>query len=122
MSGFKDLVAADICKVFLDLNGFAELRTIIYDGETYQDIPIVLSGAKEQDRRKRVDDHAEGLFMVSAVLHCAAEDLGGKRPKKGSRIRINNEEGGGGFFRDYYVASAANEMGMLRVELEAIDQ
>lgn len=116
------MLAADIHNVFLNTEEFADKRTIRYDGEEYQDIPIVLSGLKEKDRRQLVSDHVQGLYLVSAVLHCALEDLGGKQPEKGQRIRINDEEGGGGFFREFYVASSVCELGMLRVELEAIDE
>ena len=42
--------------------------------------------------------------------------------ERGQRIRINDQEGGGGFFREFYVASSVCEMGMLRVELEAVDE
>lgn len=122
MSGFKDMVAADIHNVFLNTEEFAELRTIRYDGEEYVDIPIVLTGLKEQDRRQLQSDHVQGLYLVTSVLHCALSDLGGKQPEKGGRIEINDEEGGGGFFRRFYVASSVCEMGMLRVELEAIDE
>ena len=114
---FKDMVAEDIQNVFLNLDEFAEKRTVEYDGERYEDIPIVLSGLKEKDRRQLVaTDHVQGLYMVSSVLHCSINDLSGKR------IRINDEEGGGGFFREFYVASSTCELGMLRVELEAIDE
>ena len=122
MSNFKDMVAADNRGVFLNLSEFAELRTVKYDGETYTDIPIVLSGLKEKDRRSLVNDHTQGLYQVTSVLHCAASDLGGNKPEKGQRIKINDEEGGGGFFFEFYVASSVCEMGMLRVELEAIDE
>lgn len=119
---FKDMVAADIHSVFLNTEEFAEKRTIRYDGEEYQDIPIVLSGLKEKDRRQLESDHVQGLFLVSSVLHCALADLGGNQPEKGQRISINDEEGGGGFFREFYVASSVCELGMLRVELEAVDE
>jgi len=119
---FKDMVAADIHGVFLNLAEFGEKRTVKYDDEIYTDIPIVLSGLKEKDRRQIVSDHAQGLYMVHAVLHCAMSDLGGNQPEKGTRIKINDREGGGGFFREFYVASSVCEMGMLRVELEAIDE
>lgn len=127
MSGFKDMVAADIRNVFLNTEEYAELRTVIYDGATYdgpehKGIPIVLTGLKEQDRRQLVSDHVQGLYLVSSVLHCAIDDLGGNQPEKGTRIKINDQEGGGGFFREYYVASSVCEMGMLRVELEAVDE
>ncbi len=119
---FKDMLANDIRNVFLNVEEFAEKRTVEYDVERYEDIPIVLSGLKEKDRRQLVTDHVQGLYLVSSVLHCALEDLGGKQPEKGQRIRINDEEGGGGFFREFYVASSVCELGMLRVELEAIDE
>ncbi len=119
---FKDMVARDIKNVFLNTSEFAEKRTLEYDGERYEDIPIVLSGLKEKDRRQLVSDHVQGLYLVSLVLHCAIEDLGGRQPEKGARIKINDEEGGGGFFREFYVASSVCELGMLRVELEAIDE
>lgn len=127
MSGFKDMVAADIRNVFLNTEEYAELRTIIYDGTTYdgpehKGIPVVLTGLKEQDRRQLVSDHVQGLYLVSSVLHCAIDDLGGNQPEKGTRIKINDQEGGGGFFREFYVASSVCEMGMLRIELEAIDE
>ena len=122
MSGFKDMVAADNQSVFLNLSEFAEKRTIKYDGEVYEDIPIVLTGMKEKDRRQLMRDHAQGLYLVSSVLHCAMSDLGGKQPEKGTRIKINDREGGGGFFREFYVAASVCEIGMLRVELEAIDE
>ena len=122
MSGFKDMAAADNQSVFLNLGEFAEKRTIKYDGGIYEDIPIVLTGMKEKDRRQLMRDHAQGLYLVSSVLHCAMSDLGGKQPEKGTRIKINDREGGGGFFREFYVAASVCEIGMLRVELEAIDE
>lgn len=122
MSGFKDMVAADNQSVFLNLGEFAEKRTIKYDGEVYEDIPIVLTGMKEKDRRQLMRDHAQGLYLVSSVLHCAMSDLGGKQPEKGTRIKINDREGGGGFFREFYVAASVCEIGMLHIELEAIDE
>lgn len=122
MSAFKDMVARDIHNVFLDTNFFGEKRTVEYDGERYEDIPVVLMEAEEKDRSKLEDDHVQGLYFVSDTLQCALSDLGGKLPEKGQRLRINAEEGGGGFFREFYVASSVCELGMLRVELEAIGE
>jgi hypothetical protein len=121
MSGFKDKVARDVKKVFLNLDKFGELRTISYDGETFEDIPVVMSGLKEKDRTQTVSDHVQGLYLVTATLHCAVEDLRGIQPEKGTRIKINDQEGSG-YFREYYIASSVCEMGMLRVELEAISE
>ena len=119
---FKDMVAGDIHGVFLNLDEFAEKRTVKFDGDTFTDIPIVLSGLKERDRKQLVADHIQGLYLVSTVLHCAITDLNGKQPEKGQRIKINDREGGGGFFQEFYVSSSVVEMGMLRAELREIDE
>lgn len=119
---FKDMVAADNKAVFMNLGEFAEKRTVKFDGDVFVDIPIVLTGLKEQDRRQLTGDHAQGLYLVTSVLHCALSDVGGKQPEKGQRILINDEEGGGGFFQPFFVASSVVEMGMLRVELEEISE
>lgn len=121
MSGFRDMVAADIKSTFLNVAEFAEIRTVIYDGETYPGIPIVITGLKEQARRQLEGDHVQGLYRVTSVMHCALDDLGGKQPEKGTRIRIQDDEDGV-FFREYYVATSICQMGMLRVELEAIEE
>ncbi len=118
---FRDMLAADIHSVFMNSNEFAETRTVKYDGVTYTDIPIVLSGVTEQERRKPLaHDYAQGLFLVTGVLSCAAADLGGVLPEHGQRIQINDREGGGGFFKMYTVAASTCSMGMLRVELTTI--
>ncbi len=117
---FKEMAAVDIHSVFLNPEEFAEKRTVEYDGERYEDIPVVLSGLHEKDRRQLASDHVQGLYLVSTVLHCALSDLCGHQPEKGQRIRVRGE--GGGFFREFYVASSVCEMGMLRGELEAINE
>lgn len=119
---FKDSVASDVGHVFLNVGEFADKRTVEYDGERYVDIPIVLTGLKEQDRSQSQSDHAQGLFRVTSVLHCALSDLGGHQPEKGMRMRINEREGDGGFFQTFYVAASVVEHGMIRCELEAIDE
>ena len=81
MSGFKDMVARDNFGVFLNCDEFAEKRTVKYDGATYEDIPIVLSGLKEKDRRQLMSDHAQGLYIVSSGAGAAYQDQrpGGRR-------------------------------------------
>ena len=121
MSGLKDMVAADNAAVFMNAGEFAEIRTIIYDGSSYIDIPIVLTKLKEKDRRQLVTDHVQGLYLVTTVLHCKLSDIGGELPEKGQYIKINDEEGGEYFYR-YRVAASGCSMGMVRAELEAIDE
>lgn len=116
---FKDMVAADIKAVFLNLDEFGEPRTIIYDGETYRGIPVVLTGRKEAERTQLADDHAQGIYQASHVLFCSLDDLDGNQPEQGTRLRISDEDG---FLRTYYVAASDCEMGMVRAELEVLDE
>lgn len=125
MSGFKDMLNRDIHKAFLNVDEFAERRTVKYDGETYdgsehEGIPVVLIGPVDKEREQLKDDHVQGLHLVTHTLYCALEDLGGKLPKQGKSIQINTREDGK-FFRKYYIAASALEVGMLHVELEEMD-
>lgn len=121
MSKFKDMVKRDIHKVFLNTSEFAEKRAVRYDGEEYPDIPVVLEGPVREKRDRLTDDHVRGLHMMTAVLYCAQEDMGGKVPKQGASLEIATREGGR-FFQKYYVVASTSHMGMLHVELEAMAQ
>ena len=128
-SGFAEMITEDNKSVFLNAEEFGAKRTIRYDGETYEDIPVVLNGNMQQNRfHARKDptgqptqDHMQGIYLASCVLHCSLSDLGGNRPEKGACLSISDEDDNA-FFRDYYVAASNIEMGMLRVELEAMDE
>lgn len=115
------MVQDDIKEVFLNKDEFADLHTVIYDGERYEDIPIVITGVTEKNRRKVVRDHGDriqGFYMVTTVIHVAVSDLNGVVPEKGMKIQIND----GSFFDQYTIVSCNNDLGMLRIELEAIDE
>lgn len=118
---FKDCVAADIHKVFLNTGEFAQRRTVRYDGMEYPDVPLVLEELVQEQRDRLTDDHVGGLHRITAVLYCARADLGGKTPKQGAGLEIAAREGGR-FFQKYYIVSSACGMGMLEVRLEAVAQ
>lgn len=123
MSQFKDMVKSDIKAIFLNDNEFAERRTVIYDGTTYRDILIVLTGAEENERvNVKEIDHMQGIYEVSRILYCDEADLDGNQPEQGTRIRINDREGGGGYFEDFTVVSSICEEGLLEIELGAFRQ
>jgi len=86
---FKEAIQRDIYEVFLNENEFAEWHTVLYDGETCEDIPLVLEGPDELERQPVSagsgvgggrSDSAAGLYQVSVILHCATAYLGGKQP------------------------------------------
>ena len=121
---FKDCAAADIHAAFLNPMEHAEVRTIRYDGVTYEDIPVIESGPKEGKRSSVVQmqhDFGQGLFKRTIILYVAEKDLGGFKPEQGSALSMNDEEGGT-FFHKYRVAESGTEMGMFKLKLEEVDE
>lgn len=120
---FKDMIGEDIANVFLNTDEFAEIRTVKYNGKVYEDIPIVLTKAKEMKRPVTVNDHAEGIHKVTATVHISLSDLNGVIPEQKQAICINDGEAlGKPFFRKYNILTSDCEMGMLVLELEAFDE
>lgn len=122
---FKDQVMRDNKSVFCNPDEFAESLTVVYEGVTYagaedKGIPAVLTRAKEKDRKQlRDDDYAEGIYRVNATMHFALEDLDGIKPEKGSKLRISED---GEYYQTYYIVTSACQMGMVILELEAMDE
>lgn len=113
---FKEAVSHDVRGVFLNLEEFAGLHTIKYDGKVYADIPVSLQDVEQTERRQMKDDHLPGIFKAKSVLYCAREDIGGKVPEQGTWLEINDGKNPK-FFNRYQVGSSGVEMGMVRVEL-----
>jgi len=118
---FKDRVSRDVDKVFLDTRFFAENRTIRYNDAEYPDIPVSLQETGEDERQSKADDHAQGFYLVRAVLFCAQSDLAGILPEQGTWLEINSPDAPD-FFERFRVISSFCEMGMLRIELEVAGQ
>lgn len=115
---FKDLVAADNVNVFMNADEFAEVHDIRYDYAWYRDVTCTITQLKEQDRTTKMRDHGQGIYLVTAIFHCPLEALDGIVPEKGTKIGISDDD----FTKDYYVAESSCSMGMIRLELEALDE
>jgi hypothetical protein len=123
MNAFKKMVETDNKNVFLNASEFAEPHTIIYNGVTYSEIPVLLTKVKEVDRQAPTADHAQGLYRVTSILHVALPDMDRIIPEKGQRIKIDDGEAmGNPYFTEHTIASSSCEMGMICQELEAIDE
>lgn len=121
---FKQCAAAEIEKAFLNPDEFADLRTVIYDGVTFEDIPVIEVGPKEDKRSPVVQmqhDFAQGLYKRSITLYCAEKDLQGVKPEQGTHLSMNEKQGGT-FFHKFRVAESTTEMGMYRMKLEEVDE
>ncbi len=123
---FRNMISADLHKVFLNTDGFAEKRIIRYDGPVYDGpehdgIPVVLSGQKLSELPKKDNDHTQGLYLVTDTLRCALSDLGGNQPEPEQNLEIS-EPDDAAFFRRYRVVSSFCKFGMLQIELEALEE
>jgi len=118
--GFRDMVEADNLRTFLDISTFGEIRTVVFDGDEYEGIQCVISQMKEQDRVTVMSDHEHGIYRVSAVFHCVLGDIGGHIPENGRKFGIYDPDDK--FLREYYVGQSSCDHGMVRLELEALDE
>lgn len=106
-SAFKDLVAADVSNVFLNLQEFAELRAV-----NGREMPTVLDDNELLERDKiHAGTHADGLYSARRLLYVAKADFG-PRPACGALLMLER--------RTYRVRSCTEEAGMLAIELEAV--
>ncbi len=121
---FKQCTAIDVEKAFLNPNEYAEVRTVIYDGVTYENITVIEIGPKEGKRSSVVQmqhDFGQGLYKRTIILYVAEKDMSGVKPEQGSMLSMN-EKKSGTFFHKYRVAESAMEMGMYRMRLEEVDE
>lgn len=123
MMSFKETVQADIKRVFLNENEFAEKHTVVYDGESFENIPVVLTKIKESKHAAVPAKGVEGIHKISAVVHISLSDLSGREPEQKQIISIDDGEAAGEpFYQKYKIITTDVKMGMVSLELEAFDE
>lgn len=117
---FKDEVERDIRAVFLNDEEFAEKHTIKYNGRVYNDVPTII--IKAQEKEKNIQN-VQSLNAIYATLQVNETDLAGSFPEPRQYIEIDNGTAcGEPFFERYKIATVDCAMGMLIIELEALDE
>jgi len=116
---FKNMVKQDIQAVFLNLDEFAEVTPVVYDGRDYN-IPVVIDNDEDRDRRQNQTSNditpgrnAPGLFVAGIRAFISFKDLG-IVPNKNTQITIDGVE--------YNITKSADEMGMIVLELEELNE
>ena len=119
----RDIVESDNSGVFLSLDDFADLHTVVYNGVTYANIKILLTKRKQSEMSVPSADSMQGLYQVSAVAHISLADMDSNIPEQGQQIQIDDGTAlGKPFFKKYAVISSRCAMGMIVLDLEAIDE
>lgn len=112
---FKAQILKDL-KVFHNPGEFGTMTNIWYCGERYT-VPIVIDHEAAQERKKKIDDHGEGINQIEALVYMSLDDLGFV-PKKDRTIEI--EEAGA--VNMYRITKADHEDGEIILELGAYDE
>lgn len=104
MSGFKDMVAADIDNVFLNEDEFAETHTL--EGNTC--VCVITN-----DRTKRVTRSARNFSGLHGDFLCVVVKTSSlqREPKQGENFRVDSKL--------YKMASCTEDMGVYTIQLAA---
>ena len=111
MSGFKEMVASDIDKVFLNLDEFAEEHDL--NGTTCSCILQDVSVAEDLSIDQQMAQSYPGLYGSRLLVNCKTADLP-ESPVTDQRFRVDG--------RLYIVESCDSDMGMLTIQLIANDR
>jgi hypothetical protein len=112
---FKAQLVSDM-KVFHNPAEMAHITNIWYLENPYT-VPAVIDHTGAEDRNKKDNDHAEGIYRANCLVYIALCDLGFV-PKKDRNIEI--EEAGA--VNLYRIEKADCEDGEIILELELLDE
>ena len=105
MSAFKDIIAADVHRTFLNIDEFSDLHTI-----NGREMPCQVDSNEQIEREKRFNQHMDGVYLNQKLIYVASSDYGAL-PKQGSLITMDG--------RKYLVADAIEEDGVYSITLDA---
>lgn len=103
--GFKDVIKADVHKVFLNVEEFSDTHVI-----NGVEIPVQIDSNEQIEREKRFNQNMDGIYKNQKLIYVAASDFG-PMPKQGSILTMDK--------RTYRVADAIDEGGIYSITLEA---
>lgn len=109
---FKEALTADLKNTFHNNNEFAQPSTVYYDGESFDSLPVVITGISKE-RKKNASDHETELFIneVKAFINTADMPL---ELRKNHNIEINGI--------DYSIIEVKEDLGQYVLTLEVIDE
>lgn len=103
--GFKDVIKADVHRVFLNVDEFSDMHTI-----NGVEMPVQIDSNEQIEREKRFNQNMDGIYKNQKLIYVSASDFG-PMPKQGSVLIMDK--------RTYRVADAIDEGGIYSITLEA---
>lgn len=109
MSAFKDQIASDNNKVFINLDEFSDVH--IVNGK---EMPVQIDSNEMIDREKRYQYkrslYADGVFLKELLMYVKASDFG-KLPAVGRTLTLDG--------KTYIISDAIDEVGIYSISLQA---
>ena len=105
MRAFKEIIAEDVHRVFLNVDEFSDMHNI-----NGTDMPAQIDTNEQIEREKRMNQSADGVYLNQKLVYVAASDFG-PMPKQGSVLKLDG--------RTYRVADAVDEYGVYSITIEA---
>lgn len=106
MSAFKDAVAADIKRTFINALEFADLHDI----NGTEVLAVVDRDVLEERNARSYAEYAEGVYSAQIKVYVDAADMP-NRPVRGALFRLDGER--------YLVDECGENMGVLEITIEA---
>ena len=111
MMNFKEALQKDL-STFHNVNEFAKHCTVYYDGDTYINIPVVITG-ESKERKTGGTDHETLLFLQERKAFIKAADME-KIPRKNHAIQIDETE--------FDIKEVKEDCGQYVLNLEAVEE
>ena len=105
MSAFKDIIAEDVHRTFLNIDEFSDIHVI-----NGKEMPVQVDTNEQIEREKRMNQNADGIYMNQKLIYVAASDFG-PMPAQGSILKMDG--------KTYRVADAVDEYGVYSITIEA---
>lgn len=105
MMSFKDILAADVHEVFMNVDEFSDMHTV--NGKP---MAVQIDNNEQIEREKRYNQHMDGIYVKQILMYVSAEDFG-PLPKHGTSVSLDKKM--------YRVADAISEDGVYSITLEA---
>lgn len=103
---FKELVAADVSNVFLNLQEFADTRLI-----NGKQMAVVVDDNELLERDKaRMGTHIDGIYTARRLIYVSKAEFG-PCPAQGALLTMGTKQ--------YRVTTCTEEAGILAIEVEA---
>lgn len=105
MMTFKEILAADVHEVFMNVDEFSDIHNV-----NGKEMAVQIDSNEQIQREKRMAQNVDGIYMNQKLIYVAASDFG-TMPKQGSTLNLDGKV--------YRVADAVDEGGVYSISIEA---